>query len=84
MRNILLAIAVTALTASSAFAQQFATPNNDKSPPSTRLLPVKRPEARANSCAAYGPGFVKIEGTSTCVKTSGSVGVGAGGSISGR
>jgi hypothetical protein len=44
---------------------------------------LKRPETANNSCAAYGPGFVRIEGTSTCVKTSGSVGVGAGGSSGG-
>jgi hypothetical protein len=89
MRNILLAIVVAALTASSALAQQSVTQNsgtqnNDKSPPSGRLLPLKRPEAANNSCAAYGPGFVKVEGTSTCVKTSGSVGIGAGGSSGGR
>jgi hypothetical protein len=85
MHNILLAIVVAALTASSALAQQSGTlnssaQNNYKSSPSGRLLPLKRPEAGNTSCAAYGPGFVKVEGTSTCVKTSGSVGVGAGGS----
>jgi len=86
MHNILLAIVVAALTtASSALAQQSGTlnsgtQNNDKSSSSGRLLPLKRPEAGNTSCAAYGPGFVKVEGTSTCVKASGSVGVGAGGS----
>jgi hypothetical protein len=33
-----------------------------------------------NPCAAYGAGFVKVEGSSTCVKIGGSVSVEAGGS----
>lgn len=31
----------------------------------------KAPERRANACAAYGPGFVMLEGTSTCVRVGG-------------
>jgi len=40
-----------------------------------RLLPLK---GAGNSCAAYGPGFVKLDGTDTCVKIGGVVGIGAG------
>jgi hypothetical protein len=47
------------------------------------LLPVKEPRA-ANSCAAYGPDYVKVEGTGMCVQISGSVSVGVGGSIGAR
>jgi hypothetical protein len=43
-----------------------------------------RPAAKprpANSCADYGPGFVRIEGSDTCVKIGGSIGVGTGGTV---
>ena len=35
-------------------------------------------KASSNSCAGYGAGFVKLEGTDTCVRIGGSVSVGAG------
>ena len=34
--------------------------------------------------AAYGAGFVKVEGTDTCVQIGGSIGIGVGGSVTGR
>lgn len=53
-----------------------------------RLPPAERPhaattvplkgvtaKARAGSCASYGPRFVMVEGTGTCVKIGGSIGV---------
>jgi hypothetical protein len=39
--------------------------------------PAPRP-AMVNPCAAYGPGFIKVEGSSTCVKVGGSVSVEGG------
>jgi hypothetical protein len=33
---------------------------------------------KAKACAHYGPGFIQVEGTSTCVKGGGSVGFEAG------
>jgi hypothetical protein len=47
------------------------------------VLPMKG-TATVNSCAAYGPGFVKVEGTDTCVQIGGSIGIGVGGSVGGR
>ena len=35
-------------------------------------------EVRGNPCAAYGAGFVRVEGTTTCVKVGATVGVEAG------
>ena len=35
-------------------------------------------EMKANPCAAYGAGFVRVEGTTTCVKVGGTVRVEAG------
>jgi len=72
MRNFLLAIAV-------ARAEQPVTPRPDEHAPSDRLPPLKR-AGTFNSCAAYGPGFVKVEGTDTCVKIGGAVSIGVGGS----
>jgi len=35
-------------------------------------------EVKTNPCAAYGAGFVKVEGTRTCVKIGGTVSVEGG------
>ena len=35
-----------------------------------KTLPLKGATSR-NSCAAYGPGFVKVDGTDTCVRIGG-------------
>lgn len=43
--------------------------------PAVKTLPLKG-AAGANPCAAYGPGFVKIEGTGSCVKIGGALDVG--------
>jgi hypothetical protein len=44
-----------------------------------KTTPAPR-EVKVNPCAAYGAGYVRIEGTTTCVKVGGSVSVEAGGS----
>jgi hypothetical protein len=80
MRNILLAIVVVTLSASIAAAEQPSRQKRDPTPAPERLLPLKREAGAGNSCAAYGPGFVKIDGTSTCVKVGGGIEIGAGGS----
>jgi hypothetical protein len=43
--------------------------------PTGKALPSKR-TAGANACAAYGAGFVRIEGTATCIKVGGWIDVG--------
>lgn len=82
MRSILVAIVVALLPGSMALAQS-GNPKTD--PPVTpgKLLPVKQPRG-GNSCAAYGPDYVKVEGTGMCVQISGSVSVGVGGSVGAR
>jgi hypothetical protein len=47
--------------------------------PLNKTLPLKGATSRG-SCAAFGPGFVKVEGSDTCVKLGGAISVGAGGS----
>ncbi|MGA7803056.1 hypothetical protein [Bradyrhizobium sp.] len=47
---------------------------------SGKLLPLKGPVADY-ACAAYGPGFVRIDGTNTCIHVGGAVSIGVGGSV---
>ena len=76
MRTIFPAIVLALLSASAAPAQQF---RDDKPGKPAKSLPL-RPAKAANPCAEYGPGFVRIEGSSTCIKIGGSIGVGVGAS----
>lgn len=68
----------------SATAQPIASKKSDKAPVGGRALPLNAGRASGNSCAAYGPGFAKVEGTDTCVKIGGSVSIGAGRSSGSR
>ena len=64
--------------ASAAVAAEQPRPQQaDKAATAGKLLPLKRSNS-ANACAEYGAGFVKIEGSHTCVKIGGAVSVGAG------
>ena len=60
-----------------AAAEQPRSQKPDQAATAGRLLPLKRSNS-ANACAEYGAGFVKIEGTNTCMKIGGAVSVGAG------
>jgi hypothetical protein len=55
-----------------AVAQQSSQPPKN-TPKSGALRPVS-----SNPCAKYGAGFVKVEGSDTCVKIGGGVSVEAG------
>jgi Porin subfamily len=79
MRNLLLAIVILLLAASAVLAQSSVAPKPDRPKNSEKPLPPKR-SGNGTACAAYGPGFVKLEGTDTCVRIGGSIDVGAGGS----
>jgi hypothetical protein len=84
MRNTLLAIVTAALLpVSIALAEQPSDRKPDKPAGTGRLLPLKG-AAGGNSCAAFGPGFVRVDGTETCVKIGGAVSIGVGGSSGGR
>jgi predicted dienelactone hydrolase len=76
MRPIFPVIVLALLSASSASAQQF---RDDKPGKSAKTLPL-RPKSAPNPCAEYGPGFARVEGSSTCMKIGGSLSVGVGGS----
>jgi len=77
MRTDLVIIGLAVLSASPASAQQSRNPKPDK-PVAT--LPLRPAKAAANPCAEYGSGFVRIEGSSTCIKIGGSISVGVGAS----
>jgi Porin subfamily len=77
MRKLFPVIVLAVLSASSASAQQFRDQKPDKP---TTSIPLRPARAAVNPCAEYGPGFVKIEGTSTCIKIGGSISVGVGAS----
>ena len=83
MRNILLAITVAILPATLAVAEPTHGQKPDKPAASVRQFPLKGAGA-SNDCAAFGPGFVKVEGSGTCMKIGGAVGIGAGTSSGGR
>jgi hypothetical protein len=76
MRTILPVIVLAVLSAPAASAQQ----SSDRKPGKPPAAPLRAAKAAANPCAAYGAGFVRLEGSSTCVKIGGSFGVGIGGS----
>jgi hypothetical protein len=77
MRTIVPVIIVAMLSASAAPAQQFRDGKPDKP---AKSLPLRPAKAAVNPCAEYGAGFVRIEGSSTCIKVGGSLSVGAGAS----
>jgi hypothetical protein len=73
MRKLVILIVFALLPAWSAAAQQSAR-QPDKPP-----KPDKPHPAKVNDCAAYGPGFVKVEGSNTCIRIGGGVSLEAGG-----
>jgi hypothetical protein len=60
---------------SSAFAVEQRQKNFDTAKPDKKIEPV---QSNHNPCAQYGPGFVQVAGTTTCMKIGGSVSVGGG------
>jgi hypothetical protein len=75
MRTIVPVIILAVLSASAASAQQS---RDGKPAKPAKSLPLRPPKAATNPCAEYGAGFARLEGSSTCIKIGGSIGVGAG------
>lgn len=65
-----------ALSARTALAESSVPRKSERAAASDKLLPLKGASS-ANSCAAYGAGFVKVEGSDTCVKIGGVISIGA-------
>jgi hypothetical protein len=72
-------LCATVLMAAPACAESTRPLKFDQST-SSKSLPMKE-RKYDSSCAAYGAGFVKIDGTNTCVKVGGSISIGAGSNI---
>jgi len=77
MRKSLLVIAALLLPISCVFAEPPGPQKSEKATVSGKTLPLKGASS-ANSCAAYGPGFARVEGSDTCVKVGGAISVGVG------
>jgi hypothetical protein len=82
MRKSLLVLVAATLPALNALAEQPGGQKYDRTT-TDKQLPLKRATS-ANSCAAFGAGFVMVEGTNTCVKVGGSVSIGAGANMGAR
>lgn len=78
MRTFFLAMLVAVLSGSAVLAAPASRPKPDDASPPDRFPPAKR-AAGSNPCAAYGPGFIKVEGSDTCMKIGGSFSVDVGG-----
>lgn len=75
MQKLLLVMIALALSPVAAATEPLRLQKAGKVTASDKPLPAKRP---GNPCAEYGAGFVRIEGTSTCMKIGGAVSIGAG------
>ncbi|GKQ51203.1 hypothetical protein [Bradyrhizobium sp. Ce-3] len=74
---------IAVLIPAAAFAQQGDRRSFQTPPDAGKTLPTKS-ATRSNPCASYGPGFIKVEGTDTCVKLGGGISVEGGTRSSGR
>jgi hypothetical protein len=78
LRNILLIVALATLSISTAAADPLARQKPSGDAISGKPLAAKRID-RSHVCAAYGPGFVAVDGSDTCVKVGGSISAGVNG-----
>lgn len=82
MQRFLLALIIAVLSSSVVLADPANHTKQDYATPLDRLPPVKA--AAGNPCAAFGPGFVKADGSDACVKTGGAFRVDVGGGVESR
>ncbi|MBR1086443.1 hypothetical protein JQ621_03030 [Bradyrhizobium manausense] len=73
MRNLVLVL-ISFAVVSAAGAETLRLPPAEQPQQSGKTLPLKGATAGANGCAAYGRGFMMVEGT--CVKIGGSARIG--------
>ena len=72
-----LLIVIPLLATSAAAAEALRLPPAERPQAGTASAPLKGAagKVRAGSCASYGPRFVMVEGTGTCVKIGGSISI---------
>lgn len=61
------------LTAAAAQAQSIGEPLPGRGPEKQRAKPVPADVGGTRPCPEYGPGFVRVEGSTSCVRVGGSV-----------
>lgn len=83
VRFVVIAAALATIATMLPHADAFAAQSRHKSATEQRTdTPAKSvTRSKTTACAEYGPGFVAVDGTGTCVKIGGSIGVGAGGQV---
>ena len=64
---------VVLLTAASAQAQSIGEPLPGRGAARDTVKPSHSSQAKARPCPEYGPGFVRVEGSSACVRVGGAV-----------
>jgi hypothetical protein len=77
MRNALLAALIGVCPVLISPAGSSGLQKSAKPALTDKLLPLKETTAN-NPCAAYGPGFARVEGSQTCVHVGGYVRIDAG------
>jgi hypothetical protein len=82
MRTYFLAMIIAFLSGSAVLADPANRTKLDYATPLDRLPPAK--SAAGNPCAAFGPGFVKVGATDTCVKIGGAFRVDVNGAAGSR
>jgi Porin subfamily len=82
MRKIVLTIIVAGWPAL-ALAEPISRSTSGKTTPSGKPLKL-RGAVRDNPCAEYGAGFVRLEGSDTCMKIGGYVSGGASANVGAR
>jgi hypothetical protein len=70
-------LVVLCVAGTSAWAQTRGSHFSDRDIKTEQPVKKSGPSAR-KSCSEFGPGFVRVEGSSSCVRIGGSIGVGAG------
>jgi hypothetical protein len=79
MRNMLILIAMM-VSAGAAFAQVSSIGSSIADPGTKSPAPRAGTVSSApKSCPEFGPGFVRVEGSSSCVRIGGNTSVGVGG-----
>lgn len=80
IRLVVAAFAALAMTLPGADALAASSRHKTKAHSSSTAKPTPR-RAQETSCAEYGAGFMPMQGSSTCIKFGGSIGVGVGGRV---
>lgn len=64
---------IVLLTAASAQAQSIGEPLPGRGPAKERAKPARAESNATRPCPEYGPGFVRVDGSSACVRVGGAV-----------